>query len=148
MKVILNSDVKSIGKAGQVVEVSDGYARNFLLPKKLAKEASAGNLHEVKMLDDKKSKKIEKDLKEAQNKAISLQEKTVYLQVKSGENGKLFGSVTSKEIAEELEKIHKISVDKRKVELEGQIKALGIYEVKIKLHPKVVAKIKVEVQSE
>ncbi|MEI7885278.1 MAG: 50S ribosomal protein L9 [Clostridia bacterium] len=148
MKVILNSDVKSIGKEGQIVEVSDGYARNFLFPKRLAKEASAANLHEVKMLGDKKAKQIEKELKDAQNKAIMLQEKTICLKVKSGENGKLFGSVTNKEIAEELEKMHKFPIDKRKVELEGQIKALGIYEVKIKLHPKVVAKIKVEVQGE
>lgn len=148
MKVILQEDVKSIGKKGQIIEVKEGYARNFLLPKKLAVEATQGNVKELDRQKQIKSQKAEKELQEAQKLAEKIKAVTVSLKVKSGDNGKLFGAVTSKDIAENLVKTHKIDIDKRKIDLSENIKTVGDHEVKIKLHPQVIAELKVRVLAE
>ena len=145
MKVILLEDVKSLGKKGDIVEVSNGYARNNLLPKKLAAEATAKNLNDLK-LKKANDEKIELEkLNSASFLAEQLKTKTVVCGIKVGSNGKSFGSVSSKEIAAELERQHGIEIDKKDVVLKDAIKTVGEYEVKIKLHPKVTATLKVVV---
>lgn len=148
MKVILNQDVKSLGVKGDVVEVSDGYARNYLLPKKLAVEATAGNLKELENLKQKQARQKEQELQKAKEIAKAIEGKTIKAITKAGENGKLFGSITSKEIAELLEKNFGITVDKRKVEIKEAIKTLGSYPVTVRIHPQVAAKITVQVVAE
>jgi len=148
MKVILQEDVKALGKKGQIVEVKEGYARNFLFPKNLAVEATDKNLKELNRQKKIKEQKAEKEFLEAKELAEKIKGITVTLQVKSGENGKLFGAVTSKDIAENLIKKHKLKIDKRKIELKENIKSLGTYEVSIKLHPKVLAELTVKVITE
>lgn len=146
MKVILLKDIKGTGKKGDVVNVSDGYARNYLFPRGIAKEGTEGNL---KVLGEQKtSQKIkeEKEFEEAQKLGKEMEELTVTLYSKSGEGGRLFGSITSKDIADSLKKKHSIDVDKRKILLEEGIKCLGSRYVEIKIHPKVVTKIRVEVK--
>ena len=147
MKVILQADVKGTGKKGQVYDVADGYARNFLFPKKLAIEATEGNIQDI---SHKKAVEERRKLKEKEE-AIALGNKISALQVevktKTGEGGRLFGSVTSKEIAEVLKKQHSLEVDKRKLELKEPIKALGSYEVSVKIHPEVTAKLQVHVSA-
>lgn len=146
MKVILLKDIKGTGKKGDVVNVSDGYARNYLFPRGIAKEGTEGNL---KVLGEQKtSQKIkeEKEFEEAQKLGKEMEELTVTLYSKAGEGGRLFGSITSKDIADSLKKKHSIDVDKRKILLEEGIKSLGSRYVEIKIHPKVVTKIRVEVK--
>ncbi|WP_058309170.1 50S ribosomal protein L9 [Gracilibacillus massiliensis] len=145
MKVIFTKDVKNTGKKGEVKNVSDGYARNFLLKNNLAIEANQANM---KALDAKKNK--EKQLeKEEVNEAKQLKEKLANLEVKltakSGEAGRLFGSITSKQIAETLKKEHNIKMDKRKIELDQPIRTLGYTNVPVKIHPEVTGTIKVHV---
>jgi large subunit ribosomal protein L9 len=145
MKVIFLQDVKGKGKKGEVKNVSDGYARNYLLKNNLAEEATAGNM---KALDaqKRKSKQLEAEEKEA---AVKLKEKIesleVKLKAKSGDGGRLFGSITSKQIGEALQKDHGIKIDKRKIELDQPIRALGFTNVPIKLHPEVSGTVKVHV---
>ena len=143
MKVILLEDVKNVGKKGSIINAKDGYARNFLFPKNLAIEATDVNLRN---LENAKKQKEAKD-KEALDEAKKLEEKlmqiTLVIKTKTGENGKLFGSITTKEIAELLEKDHGYAFDKKKLELEDTIKSVGEYFVKIRLHPMVNAKVKV-----
>lgn len=148
MKVILQEDIKKLGKKGEVVEVKEGYARNYLLPKKLAVEANQANMKELDRQKQIKSQKAEQELKEAKELAVKINNVTVTLKVKSGENGKLFGAVTSKDIADNLAKVHKINIDKRKIDLSENIKSIGNYELKVKLHPQVTADLKVIVASE
>lgn len=148
MKVILLEDIKAMGKKGQVIEVKEGYARNYLLPKKLAVEANQGNMKELDRQKQIKSQKAEKELQEAKKLAEKINAVTLTLKVKSGENGKLFGAVTSKDIAEKLAKNNKISLDKRKIDLAENIKSIGNYEIKVKLHPQVTAELKVIVAAE
>lgn len=145
MKVILLKDLKGTGKKGEVVNVSDGYARNFLFPKGVAKEATDGNVKVLK--EQKTAQKIKEDqqLEEAKELAVKMGELIVTLFSKAGEGGRLFGSVTSKDIAEALNKKHGIKVDKRKILLDEPIKVLGATNVKIKVHPEVTAQIKVQV---
>ena len=145
MKVILLKDLKGTGKKGDVVNVSDGYARNFLFPKGVAKEATEGNVKVLK--EQKTAQKIKEDqqLDEAKVLAENMGEMTVTLFSKAGEGGRLFGSVTSKDIAEALNKKHGIKIDKRKILLDEPIKVLGATNVKIKVHPEVTAQIKVQV---
>ena len=145
MKVILQQDVKGQGKKGQMVNVSDGYARNFLLPRKLAVEATAENVNTMKMQD--KAKKAREAEEKAQAQALSekLQSCPVKIAAKAGQGGRLFGSVTSKEVAEAVEKKFGMAVDKRKIALESDIKAFGTYEFELKLHTKVSTKMKVMV---
>ncbi|MFZ3130796.1 MAG: 50S ribosomal protein L9 [Desulfosporosinus sp.] len=145
MKVILQADVKGTGKKGQVFEVADGYARNFLFPKKLAIEATTGNILDIthkKALEDRRKGKEKEAAVELAGKLNAL---LIEVKTKTGEGGRLFGSVTSKEIADVLKNQHGVEVDKRKLELKEPIKALGNYEVPVKIHPDVIAKLQVQV---
>lgn len=145
MKVILKSDIKGVGKKDQIINASDGYANNFLFPKNLAVAADKGNMD--KLESKKSSEEHRKDLeRQAANKiAKKIEAIILKLPVKSGENGKIFGSVTPKEIAENLEKQYKIKVDKKKISLEEPIKVLGMFNVEIKLYDKISAKLKLNV---
>ncbi|HIS68604.1 MAG TPA: 50S ribosomal protein L9 [Candidatus Gallacutalibacter stercoravium] len=145
MKVILLADVKGSGKKGELVNVSDGYARNFLLPRKLAKEANAQAMNELKNAEQAKQHKIETEKAAANQAAQLINGKTVHIYASAGQGGKLFGSVTAKEIAEELKKTFQVEVDKRKIELSGDIKAFGTYECEVKLYAGISAKIYVMV---
>lgn len=143
MKVILLADVKGVGKKEQIVNASEGYARNFLFPKNLAIEANAGNM---KKLDNKhklEAQKAKEELENSQALADKLEKLSVDIKVKTGGNGKLFGAVTNKEIASALKQQHNLEIDKKKIVLNDAIKTTGEKEVNIKLHPKVTAKLKV-----
>ncbi|MCR5234686.1 MAG: 50S ribosomal protein L9 [Lachnospiraceae bacterium] len=146
MKVILLEDVKSLGKKGDVVDVSDGYARNFLISKKKGVEATGKNLNDLKLKKANDEKVAAQNLADAKALAEVLEQKTVVVKLKAGEGGKTFGSVSSKEIAEEAEKQHGLDIDKKKIVIEDPIKSLGTYEVKVKLHPKVTGTLKVKVE--
>ena len=144
MKVILMQDVKSLGKRGDIKEVADGYARNFLFPKKLAQQASAGNLNSLKHEQNLQEERDAKALAKSREFAAQLQEKQLTVASKCGEGGRLFGSVTSADIAQALAE-QGITVDKRKIELSEPIKTLGQYEANLKLHAEVHCKIAFEV---
>lgn len=146
MKVILTVDVKSLGKKGNVCEVSDGYARNFLFPKKLAVEATQGNLSDLASKKANEDRKKAKEKEDAQLLAEKLSSITVEVYTKTGEGGRLFGSVTNKEIAEALKSKHGIEIDKRKIEVKEPIKALGNYTIQTKLHSEVSTQLKVVVK--
>ncbi len=148
MKVILIEDVKSLGKKGELVNASDGYARNYLLPRKLAKEANAQALNEYKNAEDSKNFKIETQKAQANAAKAKLEGKVFEMKAKAGQGGKIFGSVTAKDIAAEIKKQYSISVDKRKVELENDIKAFGTYNAQVKLYTGIAANIKVKVSEE
>lgn len=143
MKVILIQDVKAQGKKGDVIEVSDGYAINFLLKRKLAIEANSKNLSELKSQNEARQFKIETERKAAMELGDKLKNITVKIQAKSGEGDKLFGAVTSKEIADILQKEHNIEIDKRKIILKNPIKAFGEYTAEVKLYEKISADLKV-----
>lgn len=145
MQVILTQDVKSVGKKGQLVEVSEGYGTNFLLPKKLAMIATKSNMNELKLKEESEAHKKEVELQQAQQLGEKLKQTTVEIKAKLGENGKLFGSITNKEIALELEKQYAIKIDKKKIVLEDSIKTLGAHEVTVKLHTKVTVKLTVKI---
>lgn len=147
MKVILNQDVKGQGKKGDLIEVSDGYARNFLLPKNLAIIASKENINVLKGQKESREYRQQKELEEAQLTAKKIDEIKVTLKAKAGDNGKLFGSITSKDVAEALTEQHHIKIDKKKFVLPDGIKSLGTTNVDIKIHPGVVAKLKVSVEA-
>ena len=144
MKVVLKQDVKGLGKKGELVNASDGYARNFLFPKNLAVEANAQNMTELKNREQAAKYKIETDTAEAKKNAERMSGKTITITAKAGQNGKLFGSVTAKEIAEKIEKEFGIKTDKRKITVED-IKQFGTYEFEIKLYTGVSAKLFVRV---
>ena len=146
MKVVLLQDVKSLGKKGELVNVSDGYARNFILPKKLGVEASSGNLNTLKLQKANEAKVAAENLAKAKEFAEELSKLTVVVKMKAGEGGRAFGSVSSKEIAEEAKKQHGVEIDKKKIVLPEAIKAFGAYEITVKLHPEVQAKLKVKVE--
>ena len=148
MKVILLEDVKSLGKKGDVVDVSDGYAKNFLITKKKGVEANNKNLNDLKLKKANDEKVAAQNLQDAKDMAATLEEKTVVVKLKAGEGGKTFGSVSSKEIAEEAQKQHGLDIDKKKIVINDPIKSLGTYEVTVKLHPKVTGKLKVKVEEE
>jgi len=145
MIVILEKDVKGVGKAGDVVKVSDGYARNMLLPKGLAKEATEGNIRNLEKQKAIQEANRQKELAAARELAERMGQIKVTIVTKSGEGGRLFGSITTKDIAEALEKQHNISIDKRKFVLENPLKHTGDYEIDVKLYPEVTAKLKVTV---
>ena len=145
MIVILLKDVKGTGKAGEVVKVSDGYARNMLLPKGLAKEATEGNVRNLEKQKAIAAEKLEAQKETAKKQAEEMSKITVIVKSKGGENGKLFGSITSKDIADALEKQEGIKVDKKKIDLAAPIKQTGDTEVTVKLFPEVSAKLKVTV---
>lgn len=145
MKVILKADIKGVGKKDEIINVSDGYARNFLFPKKLAVEATEGN---VRVLEEQKAKEAEKkreEIKKAQELAKKISELTVNVYVKVGDNGKIFGSVTSKDIADALKNQHNIDIDKKKFDLGEAIKVAGVYTIDVKVYPEVTAKLKVSI---
>ncbi|MCM1267753.1 MAG: 50S ribosomal protein L9 [Bacteroidales bacterium] len=148
MKVILLEDVKKLGKKGDIVEVSDGYARNFVLPKKLGVEANAKNQNDLKLQKANADKIAAAQLAEAKDLAQLLETKEVVVKIKSGEGGRTFGSVSSKEIAQEAKTQCGLDLDKKKIQLSEPIKALGAYEVGVKLHPKVTGTLKVKVIEE
>lgn len=148
MKVIFLQDVKGQGKKGEIKDVSEGYANNFLIPRKLAVRASEGNIKQLETQKRAEAKRKDQEKADAEQLAKKLETVTVTLKAKSGEGGRLFGSITSKQIAEELEKQHKIKVDKRKMDLPEPIRSLGVTVVPVKLHPEVAAQIKVHVVEE
>lgn len=145
MIVILNRDVKGTGKAGEVVKVSDGYARNMLLPKGWATEATDGNIRSLEKQKALQEQKKAEDKAAAQDLAAKLADAKVVIRTKSGEGGRLFGSITSKDIAEETKKQTGLIIDKKKIQLSSAIKALGTFEVDVKLYPEVVGKLTVQV---
>ncbi len=145
MKVILQQEVKKLGKKGDVLEVSEGYARNFLLPQKLAIPATAGNVNAAKQQKDIEAHKAKRQLDEARLHAAQIAKLKIAVAVKTGEGGKLFGSVTSKDIADALKAQHGVDIDKRKIEIKDALKTLGTFPVTIKLHPEIATQIEVEV---
>ena len=146
MKVILLEDVKSLGKKGQIVNVSDGYARNMILPKKLGVEATSKNLNDLKLRKANEEKVAQENLDAAKAFAEELSTKEVILTLKVGEGGRTFGSVSSKEIAEAVKEQMHLDIDKKKIQLKEQIKTLGTHIVSVKLHPEVTAEMKVSVK--
>lgn len=144
MNVILNADVKGLGKKGELVKTSDGYARNFLFPRNLAVEANAQTMTELKNREQSKQHKIDVATQQAKEAAEKLEGKTIKLTAKAGKNGKLFGSVTSKEIAEKIKSQFAIDIDKRKVSVED-IKNFGTYTAEVKLYTGISAKVFVQV---
>ncbi|MBQ5696484.1 MAG: 50S ribosomal protein L9 [Clostridium sp.] len=142
MKVILLQDVKKMGKKGDVIEASDGYARNYLFPRKLAEEATANALHIVNAKKENERKKKLAELEEAQKLAAELKGKEVTINAKAGENGRLFGAITNKDIAEVINSSFNLSIDKKKVVV-NTIKVAGTYDVEVKLYPEVSTKMKV-----
>ena len=148
MKVILLQDVKSLGKEGEIVNVNDGYARNFIIPKKLGVEANSKNMNDLK-LKKNNEEKIAKENKEAAEKlAGELKAGQVELKIKVGEGGKAFGSVSAKEIAAAVKDQMGLDVDKKKIQLKETLKTLGTHIVPVKLHPEVTAELKVEIGEE
>lgn len=148
MEVILLEDVKSVGKKGQVVTVNDGYARNCLLKKKLGIEATPANINDLK-LKNANNAKVEKEKLEAAKKlSVELKEMSVTLKIKTGAGGKVFGSVSSKEIADAIKKQLNLEFDKKKMLLDEPIKSIGTHIIKIKLHPEVIAELSVKVVEE
>ena len=146
MKVILTADVKSLGKKGEIVDVSDGYARNMLLTKKLGVEANSKNINDLKLQKANEDKVAKEILEQAKALAAEIAEKSVTVSIKVGEGGKTFGSVSSKEIAEAAKAQINLELDKKKIQLSSPIRTLGVTMVPVKLHPKVTAELKVHVK--
>lgn len=148
MKVILKADIKGVGRKDEVIQAADGYARNFLLPKNLAVEANNDNMVKLKAKQNAAKYQKDQEREEARKVADKLTKILLKIKVKAGENGKIFGGVSAKEIAQELEKEYKIKVDKKKIDLKETIKTLGTQVVEIKLFEGVIGKLKVDVISE
>lgn len=146
MKVILLQDVKALGKKGEVVNVNDGYASNFILPKKLGVEANGKNLNDLKLQKNNEAKVAQEHLDAAKKLAEELKAGKVVLTMKVGEGGRTFGSVSSKEIAEAVKEQMHLEIDKKKIQLKEQIKTLGTHIVSVKLHPEVTAELNVSVK--
>ena len=147
MEVILLEDVKALGKKGDVVKVNDGYARNFILPKKLGLEANAKNMNDLKLQKAAEVKRQQEILEEAQSLAKEVEAKSIQLKIKTGEGGRTFGSISTKEIAVAIKEQLDLDIDKKKLQLNDPIKNMGTFTVPIKLHPKVTAELKVRVDS-
>ena len=145
MKVILLEDVKALGKKGQVVEVTDGYGKNFILKKKLGVEANGANMNDLKLQKAQNEKLAKEQLEAAKAMAASLEEMSVTLSIKAGEGGKAFGSVSSKEIASAYKEQNGVEIDKKKIQLPEAIKTFGTHEVPVKLHPQVTGMLRVKV---
>lgn len=148
MKVILKADIKGVGKKDQIINASDGYARNFLFPKNLAVEANVENMSKLKAKQDSNAYKKSQEKEEAEKIAEKLSKILLKIKVKSGANGKIFGGISSKEIAENLEKQYQIKVDKKKIDLKETIKTLGMQTIEIKLFEGVIGKVKVDIIAE
>ncbi|MCM1134336.1 MAG: 50S ribosomal protein L9 [Clostridium sp.] len=145
MKVILSKDVKSLGKKGDVVDINDGYARNYILPQKLGVEASNKNMNDLKLQKAKQEKIAQEQLEKAQELAREMEGDQVVLSIRAGEGGRTFGSVSTKEIAQGYKEQCGREIDKKKIILPEAIKSFGVFEVAVKLHPKVTGKLKVKV---
>lgn len=145
MKIILVQDEKKLGKKGDVIEASEGYARNYLLPKKIGIEANAKNMNDLKLQKNKEEKLAKEQLDAAKALAEQLESKQVVLKMKAGEGGRAFGSVSAKEIAAAYKEQNSIEPDKKKIQLPESIKSFGVYEVAVKLHPQVTGKLVVKV---
>ncbi len=148
MKVILTQDVKKLGTKGQVLEVSDGYARNFLMPQGLAEEANKTRLKEIQEKNLREEKKKNKEKEQAEELKQKLNGQSVEIKVKTGGNDKLFGAVTTKEVADSLKEKFGVSIDKKKIEMGEAIKHLGQYTIKIKIYPSVQAELSLIISSE
>ena len=148
MKVILKADIKGVGKKNEIINASDGYARNFLFPKNLAVEANNENMSKLKAKQDSNNYKKEQEKEEAKRIAEKLSKILLKVQVKAGENGKIFGGVSAKEISELLKKNYQIEIDKKKIELKETIKTLGARTVTIKLFEGVIGTLKIDVISQ
>lgn len=147
MKVILLEDVKSLGKKGEIVNVNDGYARNFILPKKLGLEATSKNLNDLKLQKQNDEKVAQEKLDAAKELAEKIKEKSITVKIQAGVEGKVFGSISSKEIATEAKKQLNMDIDKKKIVIPDAIKSLGTYNVNIKLHKDVTATLAVKVEA-
>ena len=148
MKVILLEDVKSLGKKDAIVDINDGYARNFILPKKLGIEATPKNLNDIKLKKANDEKIAAENLAAAKEYKTLVESKKVVVKIKVGKDGRSFGAVSSKEIAAEAKSQHDLDVDKKKIVLNDSLKAVGVYKVNVKLHPQVVAEMTVSVEAE
>ena len=146
MEIILLQDVKSLGKKGEIVKVNDGYARNFILPKKLGVEKTDKALHELKLQKAAEEKRQQEILEEAQALAKNIEAGSINLKIKAGEGGRTFGSVSTKEIAVALKEQLKLEIDKKKLQMADPIRNFGTYHVPVRLHPKVTAEITVKVE--
>ncbi|HZG15686.1 MAG TPA: 50S ribosomal protein L9 [Candidatus Bathyarchaeia archaeon] len=147
MRVIFLKDVKGQGKKGEIKDLSEGYVRNFLIPKGLVREATEGNVRDLEAKQRSEEKRKEQEKIEAQELAVKMNEMTVKIKGKAGEGGRLFGAISSKQVIQALEEQHKVKLDKRKLDMEA-IRALGVTQVKVKLHPDVTATLKVHVVEE
>ncbi len=148
MKVILLQDVKSLGKKGDTIEVNDGYARNYILPKKIGVEANGANMNDLKLQKANQAKVEKEQLEAAKELGAKIETIFVTVGIKVGEGGRAFGAVTGKEIAKALSDQHNITVDKKKIVLSDSLKSVGSFDVPIKLHPQVTAELKVHVEPE
>ncbi|HEY8449104.1 MAG TPA: 50S ribosomal protein L9, partial [Bacillota bacterium] len=137
MKVILKANVKNLGSAGQVVEVADGYGRNYLIPRGLAVEATPANLSELRQRERTQARQAQRELEQARKLAAALAGRTIQLKARAGENGRLFGSITAADIAEEVRRTTGFELDRRKIELDEPLRQLGRFEVPVRLHPEV-----------
>ena len=145
MKSILLQDEKKLGKKGDIIEASEGYARNYILPKKIGVEATAKNMNDLKLQKANQERIAQEQLDAAKALAADLESKIVVVKIKAGEGGKTFGSVSTKEIAAALKEQHQIEIDKKKLQLAEALKNFGSYEVTVKLHPQVTGKVTVKV---
>ena len=145
MKIILLQDEKKLGKKGDIIEASEGYARNYILPKKIGVEATPKNMNDLKLQKANESKIAQEQLDAAKALAEVLETKQVTVKIKAGEGGKAFGSVSSKEIAAAYKEQHNLDIDKKKIQLSESLKNFGTYEVSVKLHPQVTGKLTVKV---
>ena len=148
MKIILLQDVKTLGKKGDIIEANDGYARNYILPKKLGVEANAKNMNDLKLQKANQEKVAQETLDAAKAFAKDLETKEIVLTMKAGEGGRVFGSVSSKEIAQTFKDQCNVEIDKKKIVLSDPIKTFGTYDVKVKLHPQVTGTLKVKVKEQ
>lgn len=148
MKVILTQDVKAQGKKGQLIEVSDGYARNFLFPKKLAIEANAQAMNELKNRESSEKHKIEVETAQAKELAEKLAKIKLLIKTSSADDGRLYGAITSKDLSEQLKKNNGLTIDKRKINLDKPIKTCGEYVIDVKLYPEIVGKLSVSIQKD
>ena len=148
MKVILKKDVKSLGKAGDIVEASNGYARNYLIPRGLGVEVNSKNMNDLKLMQENTKKVAAQNLADAQALAEKLSTASVKIPMKFGDNGKAFGSVTNKEISQALKEQLDLEIDKRKIHLDGALKEAGVHEVPVKLHQDVTANLDVIIEEE
>lgn len=148
MKIILTQDVKKLGKKGEIIEVNDGYARNYVIPQKLGLEANSKNLNDLKLQKNNEAKIAQQQLDDAKALAEKIAGQQVTVKMKAGEGGRVFGSVSSKEIAEAAKKQCGLELDKKKIQLSEAIKSFGVHEVGVKLHPQVTGTLRVRVEEE